>query len=92
VARNYRTPTGSGEIDLVAHQGDTVVFVEVKARETAEFGTPDRAVDNEKRNRLLRAARDYARRTDTPWDHVRFDIVSVVFRPLSIEHLTDAFR
>jgi len=87
VARNYRTPNGTGEIDVIARQGDTLVFVEVKARQTAEFGNPDRAVDDEKKRRLHRAARDYAHRTDTPWDRVRFDIVSVVFNPPSIEHL-----
>lgn len=91
IARNYRTPTGSGEIDLIARQGDTLVFVEVKSRDTSEYGTPDRAVDLEKRRRLLRAARDYAHRTDTPWERVRFDVVSVVFRPPSVEHLIDVF-
>ena len=92
IARNYRTPTGSGEIDVIARHGETLVFVEVKARQTAEFGTPDRAVDEEKRRRLMRAARDYAHRTDTPWDRVRFDIVSVLFSPPSIEHLVDVSR
>jgi putative endonuclease len=92
VARNYRTPTGSGEIDIVARDGESLVFVEVKFRQTAEFGTPDRAVDAEKRRRLIRAAHDYAHRSETPWDQVRFDIVSVVANPASLDHLRDAFR
>ena len=45
VARNYRTRSGSGEIDLVAWHGGVLVFVEVKTRESSEFGPPDRAVD-----------------------------------------------
>jgi putative endonuclease len=78
VARNYRTPSGSGEIDLVAWERDTLVFVEVKCRATADFGPPDRALDEEKFHKLLRAARDYTRRAEVSWDNVRFDAVTVV--------------
>ena len=93
VARNYRTPSGSGEIDLVVRHGETTAFVEVKTRATAEFGEPDRAVDAEKRRRIGRAARHYARRAGLEWDRMRFDIVSVVLeRPPRIEWQRDAFR
>jgi putative endonuclease len=78
VARNYRTRSGSGEIDLVAWDGPRLAFVEVKTRASAEFGAPESAVDPEKRDRVLRAARDYARRANVPWDKARFDVVSVV--------------
>lgn len=78
VARNYRTSTGSGEVDIVAWDGDALVFVEVKSRRTDEFGTPDRAVDFEKRARLVRAAHNYVRRAGVAWERVRFDVVSVV--------------
>jgi putative endonuclease len=92
VARNYRTRSGSGEIDLVAWHGPSLVFVEVKTRLTTEFGAPESAVDAEKRDRVVRAARDYARRADVPWDNVRFDIVSVVLEPQTrIEWLRGAF-
>jgi putative endonuclease len=80
-ARNYRPPSGSGEIDLVVWEGKSLVFVEVKTRASAEFGQPDAAVDAEKRQRLLRAAGDYARRADVPLDQARFDIVSVLLGP-----------
>src|SRR5438270_13035469 len=60
VARNYRPRSGAGEIDIVAWDGTTLVFVEVKTRATAEFGEPESAVDPEKQLRLQRAARDYA--------------------------------
>jgi putative endonuclease len=93
VARNYRPPSGSGEIDLVARHGDALVFVEVKARSSTEFGEPERAVDAEKRKNVKRAARDYARRAGVEWTHTRFDIVSVVLEnPPRIEWLRDAFR
>ena len=92
VARNYRPRAGGGEIDLVAWQGETLVFVEVKTRATAEYGTPDRAVDSEKEGFLRRAARDYARRAGVDWSRVRFDIVSIVLaRPPQIDWIPDAF-
>jgi putative endonuclease len=92
VARNYRTRSGSGEIDLVAWHGKALVFVEVKTRATAEFGEPDRAVDAEKQANLHRAARDYARRANIDWEKARFDIVSVVLgTPVRIEWMREAF-
>ena len=92
VARNYRTPSGTGEIDIVAWHGERLVFVEVKTRISAEFGAPESAVDAEKRDRLLRAARDYVRRADLDWENTRFDIVSVILQPTpTIEWLRDAF-
>lgn len=78
VARNYRTPTGNGEIDLVIRDGPKLVFVEVKTRATADFGLPESAVDTEKRDRLQQAARHYVRRAEIPWRDTRFDIVAIV--------------
>ena len=77
-ARNYRAPSGGGEIDLVAWHRGQLVFVEVKTRASAEFGAPASAVDAEKRGRLLWAAEAYARRAGVPWEKTRFDIVSIV--------------
>ena len=92
VARNYRTPSGSGEIDLIAWQKDTLVFVEVKCRATADFGPPERAVDEDKMRRLVRAARDYVRRADVAWENVRFDVVSVVLdTPPTVTHHPNVF-
>jgi putative endonuclease len=92
-ARNYRPPSGSGEIDLVAWHCGQLVFVEVKTRATAEFGAPDSAVDAEKRTRLFWAAEAYARRAGVPWEKTRFDIVGIILskKPV-IEWQRDAFR
>jgi len=93
VARNYRPPSGHGEIDLVAWDRGTLVFVEVKTRATEEYGAPDRAIDSDKREALAAAARDYARRAGVPWDRVRFDVVNVVLSSApKVSHLQDAFR
>jgi putative endonuclease len=92
VARNYRTLSGSGEIDLVVWDGRKLAFIEVKTRGSEEFGPPESAVDAEKRERVQRAARDYVRRTEIPWRDTRFDIVSIVLdQPPRIEWLRDAF-
>jgi putative endonuclease len=92
VARNYRTLSGSGELDLVVWDGGKLAFIEVKTRSSEEFGPPESAVDAEKRDRVQRAARDYVRRAEIPWRDTRFDIVSIVLeQPPRIEWLRDAF-
>ncbi len=92
VARNYRPRSGPGEIDLIAWDGPTLVFIEVKTRATDQFGSPDRAVDREKQLHLQRAARDYARRADVEWSRVRFDVITVLStRPPEVHLLRDAF-
>lgn len=91
LSRNYR-PGGDSEIDIVARDGETVVFVEVKSRTSAEYGSPDRAIDSEKRKHILRAARAFATRAGIEWNRVRFDTISIVFsKPPSIVHQEDAF-
>ena len=93
VARNYRLSSGDAEADLIARHGEDLVIVEVKTRATNEFGPPEQAVNPEKRRHLMRVAREYARKTNTPWEHMRFDIVSIVLRePPQITLLRAAFR
>jgi putative endonuclease len=92
VARNYRMNSGAGEVDLIGWESGTLVFVEVKSRQTDEFGAPDRAIGPQKEVSLLRAAREYARHAEVPWSRVRFDVVTVVFTtPPCITHFRNAF-
>jgi putative endonuclease len=92
LARNYRPRGGESEVDIVARDGDTLIFVEVKARASADFGSPDRAIDGDKQKRITRAARQYALRAGVDWSRVRFDTISIVFtNPPSIVHQQDAF-
>jgi putative endonuclease len=75
LARRYRTDRG--EIDIVAEDGDTLVFVEVKARASAEFGTAAEAVTRRKQLQVIAMARTYCvleRVEDVP---CRFDVVAV---------------
>ena len=92
VARNFRTRTGSAEVDIVARKADAVVFVEVKSRASTEFGPPDRSIDHEKQLHIMKAAAEYLRRADVPDERARFDIINVIHggKP-TIEHIEDAF-
>lgn len=92
IARNYRLPAGDAEADLIACENESLVFVEVKSRATAEYGPPERAIGEEKRAHLIRLARVYTRKTETPWEHVRFDVVTVIFSdPPQLTLFRDAF-
>jgi putative endonuclease len=73
--RRYRTR--HGEIDVVARDGDTTVFVEVKARATAEFGTAAAAVTPQKQRRIGSMAIDYLARHRLLECPCRFDVVAI---------------
>ncbi|HLX45903.1 MAG TPA: YraN family protein [Bryobacteraceae bacterium] len=91
VARNYRLASGDAEADLIARDGDALVIVEVKSRASDEYGPPERAIGEDKRRHLLRVAREYSRKSGTPWEKVRFDVVTVLFTtPPKIELFRDA--
>lgn len=89
---NFRTDRG--EIDLVMRDRDCLVFVEVKARSSEEWGRPAAAVDRERRRRLTRAGLDYVRLLRNPPIKLRFDIVEVLLREgrvSEVRHLVNAF-
>src|SRR5687768_7640388 len=75
LARRYRTR--HGEIDIVASDEGTIVFVEVKARATAEFGTAAEAVTPHKQRRLAAMATDYLARNRLTECPCRFDVVAI---------------
>jgi putative endonuclease len=75
--RNFRGHSG-GEIDIVARDADTLVFVEVKTRGGEAFGRPVAAVDREKRRRIARGGLAWLRMLDNPEILFRFDVVEIV--------------
>jgi putative endonuclease len=75
LARRYRTR--HGEIDIVARDGDTTVFVEVKVRVTAECGTAAEAVTPSKQRRLASMAVDFLARNRLMDRPCRFDVVAI---------------
>jgi putative endonuclease len=89
--RNYRCRVG--EIDIVARDGDCVVFVEVKERSDPSHGTAVEAVTHSKRWRVIRAAQLWAAQHDASESEVRFDVVGIDWEPEGpvIRHERSAF-
>jgi putative endonuclease len=94
VARSERG--GLGEIDLVAIDGRTVVFVEVKTRRSHETGHPADAVDHNKQRRLTRLALSWLKRHDLLENAARFDVVAITWSDDAsdprVEHFRNAFE
>lgn len=74
LARNYRTP--SGEVDIVAREGETIVFIEVKARASYRFGSALGAVDGRKRARVRAVAEDFLQFLPAR-TNARFDVLAI---------------
>jgi putative endonuclease len=91
VARNHRCRRG--EVDLVAEQGDLLVFVEVRTRESALFGSPEETVGFRKQRRVVLAAQDFLARRRGPPRAIRFDVVAVIDAPSGpqLTHYPNAF-
>jgi len=80
-----------GEIDLIARDGETLVFIEVKTRSGEAFGRPASAVGSKKRRCLSHAAVQFLKQRKLCPDYIRFDIVEVIGNPPEIRHLENAF-
>lgn len=94
VARGWKSSRARGDLDLIAWQGDTLCFVEVKTRTTRAVAPAWLAVDRDKRRVLRRLARHYMRQLPSRDVPARFDILSIYFeagRPPDFEHLPHAF-
>ena len=89
--RNYSAPYG--EIDLIALDGGTVVFVEVKTRTTDAYGAPEVAVDRRKQERMVKAALGYLKLKKLHQMPCRFDVVAISgVAGDSIELIQNAFE
>lgn len=90
--RNFRCR--EGEIDIVARQGECLVFVEVRTRKSRDFGTPEESVTFSKREKLVSLADAYIQTCDDPPPSWRIDVVAVELtsgnRVLRLRHIENA--
>lgn len=89
LVRNWRC--SQGELDIVARQGETLVFIEVKARRSARCGTPAEAVNYYKQQRLRTLALSFINATGHSATAYRFDVVALDLRENKISLIKDAF-
>jgi putative endonuclease len=77
IERNYRF--GRGEMDLIAKEGNDLVFIEVKARRSSEYGAPEESITVAKEAQLKRVADGYLSEHDIEDQNCRFDIVTITY-------------
>ncbi len=83
-----------GEIDIIAYDGDTLVFIEVKTRKSPRFTLPEESVTPAKRKQLRRVAQGYLLLEHIQDVECRFDVLSLSYDELegyAVKHITDAF-
>jgi putative endonuclease len=95
VVRNWRRP--EGELDIVADDAGTCVFVEVRSRTGAALGHPLESITPHKRAQVIRAARLYLSETAAPATGYRFDVIAITFDPEGhddpeLVHIPSAFE
>ncbi len=90
--KNYRS--GGGEIDLIAKDKNTIVFVEVKARKSDRYGHPKEAVTYRKQRKISMTALSYLKETKQENKSARFDVVAMIIKndKTVIEVIKNAFE
>lgn len=83
VARGWRSGKAPGDLDLIAWDGPTLCFVEVKTRTSRKVATAESAVDENKMRSLRRLARLYLRSLPTQPEQIRFDVLSIYYEDSS---------
>jgi putative endonuclease len=83
VARRWRNPKLRGDLDLIAWDGSTLCFIEIKTRSRRDAVPAEAAVDHDKQETLLQLARSYIRRLPAPAQQapMRFDVLSIYLQP-----------
>ena len=91
IERNYVCKMG--EMDIIAQEKDTLVFVEVKTRTSMDFGPPQLAVNPTKQMQLSKVALNFLKEKRLEDVKARFDVIAIVLRPTGeeIELIRDAF-
>lgn len=91
--RNYRCPVG--EIDIIAMQGNTLVFIEVKTRRSLRYGLPAEAVTFKKQMKYFKIAQYYMKENGIKDLNCRFDVVEVILGhdgSCRLNHIVNAFQ
>ena len=91
--KNYKCKIG--EIDVIARRQGRLVFVEIKTRTSAQFGTPQEAVDLRKQEKIFKVAQWYQKEKKLEKTPVAFDVVAVLWKedePPEINLIVDAFE
>jgi len=86
VMRNYRRKCG--EIDIIAKEKKTLVFIEVKTRRSSQYGSPFEAVTWKKQRQIARTAQDYLCRNNLFHQPARFDVIGITLSPSSQPSIT----
>ena len=91
--RQYKSQYG--EIDIIAEHKKTLVFVEVKARRSDDFGLPEEAVDERKLEKIIATGNCYQQKLKSKFEDVQVDVVSIIinkeFQIKELKHLTDVW-
>ena len=92
VEKNLRI--GGSELDLIAIDGEFLVFIEVKSRSSENYGYPEEFVDFRKIKKIVAGAKLFSARKKFRDMHIRFDVISVIFEcgKFKIDHIENAFE
>ena len=90
IERNFRCPFG--EIDIIAKENNTIVFVEVKSRKSKDFALPEQAVDRNKQKNIIKVAQYFLNKNNLRNVPCRFDIVSFIENESEIKLIRNAFE
>ena len=85
--KNYKTHVG--EIDIIAKDGEIIVFIEVKTRTTENYGAPAEAVNKQKQEKYFKVASEYLVKNNLIDFECRFDVIEILDG--KINHVKDAF-
>jgi putative endonuclease len=90
--RNYRCKLG--EVDIIALDNDTLVFIEVRTRSSLDFGLPQESINRRKRHQISKVALEFMLRKKMKNIPARFDVVAISLEPgkEKVDHIKDAFE
>jgi len=83
-----------GEVDIIALDGDCLVFCEVKTRKSLKSGAPEEQVSKDRQERYIRCAKHYCKSCDVEYERIRFDVIAVLVRDArsgDLRHIPNAF-